>query len=81
MRSFTIANTWNGTLLAPEDQVKLQIRNEANTSLILTVDAPFYNDSSQTDEAGPILDLFNYEVVHFFFLNPDRAYLEVELGP
>ena len=80
MRSFTIANTWNGTLLAPEEQVKLQIRNQANTSLILTVNAPFYNDSART-EAGPIPDLYNYEVVHLFLLNSKGEYLEIELGP
>jgi len=80
LRSFTIGHTWNGNLLAPEDQVNLQIRNEANTSLVLIVDAPFYNDDPQT-EAGPNPSLFNYEVVHFFLLNSKGEYLEIELGP
>jgi len=75
-----IAHTWNGSQLTPEDQVNLQIRNDANTNLILTVDAPFYNDNPST-VAGPNPSLFNYEVVHFFLLNSNGEYLEIELGP
>ena len=82
IRSFTIAHTWNGTLLEPEDQVHLKLSIEANISLILKVDAPFYNDEPPTPaEPGPNPFLYNYEVVHLFLMNPDRTYLEIELGP
>ena len=75
LKSFKRAHTWK-TLLAPEDQVNLHIRNEANTNLILTVDAPFYNDDPST-AAGPNPSLFNYEVVHFFLLNSNGEYCVV----
>lgn len=79
-RSFTIANTWDGSVLLAEENVQLDISIQ-NSNMILKVDAPFYNDPAPTASPGPYPSLSNYEVVHFFLLNGENEYLEVQLGP
>jgi len=81
IRSFTIASTWNGSPIQVADNVQLHINNQNNQSLILKIEAPFYNDPAPPSEAGPLRNVTDYEVVHLFLLNEDEEYLQVSIGP
>ncbi len=80
-----IAHTWDGVPLWPKARTSLELRTTFD-SLVLTVDAPFYNDPPPDAAVGSTDGLWNYEVVEFFLSGPsvengDIPYLEVELSP
>ena len=81
IRSFTIESTWNGSPIPVADNVQLHISNQNNQSLILKIEAPFYNDPAPPTEAGPLRNVTDYEVIHLFLLNEDGEYLQVSFGP
>lgn len=84
VRSFNVEKSWNGTNLSANETVQLRISVKDNSSLILTIDAPFYNDTAPPalgNAAGPYQSLKNFEVVHFFLLNSKKEYLEIQVGP
>ena len=53
------------------------------SNLILSVDAPFYNDPVPDKPGGGSFPmLYTHEVVHLYLLGyPDLKYVEIELGP
>jgi len=52
--------------------------------LIITIDAPFYNDPVVPENVStelPVDGLWDYEVVEVFFLGENDEYLEIEVAP
>ncbi len=81
IRSFTIKSRWNGSPLPASDNIQLYIDNNANESLILWIEAPFYNDPAPPVTPGPIDSFIDFEVVHLFLLNQNNLYLQISIGP
>jgi len=58
---------------------------EGDKGLLITVDAPFFNDPKLPPDVGNVpgrVDgLWDYEVVEVFLLGEEDKYLEIELGP
>ncbi|XP_065185687.1 UPF0462 protein C4orf33 homolog isoform X2 [Sycon ciliatum] len=82
--TFSIATQWDGTPLPAKDHVKLSVcsQSAAPHSIVLKVEAPFYDDPAPPAPSGSACDqLWDYEVVEAFFLGPEEKYLEVELCP
>lgn len=81
-----IASTWDGEPLAPADQVSITLTVEAD-SVLITVEAPFYDDPAPAEPPGSRHGLWEFEVVEVFFVEAATArgerphYTEVELGP
>ena len=93
----TVGKLWSGQEL-PENEhitVKVDISHD-QTSLVISVDAPFYNDAKpgmaagegeQESSANGLLrsmsvdGLWNYEVVEVFIKGRSDKYVEVEMGP
>jgi hypothetical protein len=53
----------------------------AAVGLLISVKAPYYNNTGPDVEPGYADALWNYEVVEVFLLGPNEKYLEIELGP
>jgi hypothetical protein len=75
-----IASTWDGQPVPPSGtaDVRCQMDDDA---LIVTVDAPFFDDPRPPGSAGSTDRLWEYEVVELFLLGVADRYLEIELGP
>ena len=52
-----------------------------NENLVIRWRAPNLKNDSPEGAAGPLWELWNYDVVEFFFLGSDEHYLELEFGP
>jgi len=88
--SYTISKTWNGHELPTAwNKIDLTISaysivNNSLDSILITIDAPFYNSPvlPQAEDPPQFMDgLWDYEVVEVFFLGPNEKYLEIELSP
>jgi hypothetical protein len=78
---FTIGATWDGTPVAPEEQIQLEAWLD-ESGLHLRVDAPYYRDPPPLGPVGPTPGLWDYEVVEFFLLGADgQRYTEIEVSP
>ena len=85
--NFTIAQTWEGVLVQPEDRVHVDIAIWNNDRLQIEIIAPFYKkNASPTDEVKlqgqpPTWKLWEYDVVEIFFVCANGNYIETEFGP
>ena len=85
--NFTIAQTWEGVLVQPEDRVHVDIAIWNNDRLQIEIIAPFYKkNASPTDEVKlqgqpPTWKLWEYDVVEIFFVCSNGNYIETEFGP
>lgn len=77
---FTIASEWNGEPAGTDEVAEVTLLVEGN-ELILTVDAPFFDDPAPRAPAGRVDGLWEYEVVEVFLVGPGERYVEIELGP
>jgi len=76
----TIANLWDGEPASQSEHVAVSVRT-VGEEVIVTVDAPFYNDPAPPGKPGPTDGLWNYEVVEVFFLGRAERYFELEMSP
>jgi len=88
VNEFKIAQLWDGTKLEDKDQISLSIdvckvaEFEDQPCLVITVDAPFYNDPAPSSNGAKNFDtLWNYEVVEVFIKGRHDKYVEIEMGP
>ena len=86
MFEFKIAKLWDGTALSIDDQVSISIEvgsaDLPDPVLIVSVDAPFYNEPEPAGLGKKNLDgLWNHEVVELFIKGRHDKYLEIEMGP
>ena len=85
--NFTIAQTWEGVLVQPEDRVHVDIAIWNNDRLQIEIIAPFYKKNTfPTDEVKlqgqpPTWKLWEYDVVEIFFVCSNGNYIETEFGP
>ena len=85
--NFTIAQTWEGVLVQPEDRVHVDIAIWNNDRLQIEIIAPFYKkNTSPTDEVKlqgqpPTWKLWEHDVVEIFFVCSNGNYIETEFGP
>ena len=85
--NFTIAQTWEGVLVQPEDRVHVDIAIWNNDRLQIEIIAPFYKKNKPpTDEVKlqgqpPTWKLWEYDVVEIFFVCSNGHYIETEFGP
>jgi len=75
-----IASTWDGRPVPPSETADVRCRMD-DDGLIVTVDAPFFDDPSPPTRTGSTDRLWEYEVVELFLLGAADRYLEIELGP
>jgi len=88
-RNYTINRTWDSRI--PDDNAEIHLKISKNFvdgenlgGLIISVDAPYYNDPQVPKEipVGSLNRLWDYEVVEVFLLSEsENKYLEVELSP
>lgn len=78
---WTIKHTWDGCPLETSAHVRLQLEQEQEGGLIVSVDAPFHDDPAPTSSVGSTWELWNHEVVELFLVRQDGSYLEIEIGP
>ena len=80
---FKISKLWDGTPLSLADQVTIHVDivDQSEPSLIVKVEAPFYNDPKPIGEEKNLDGLWNYEVVELFIKGRHDKYLEIEMGP
>jgi hypothetical protein len=81
MNQFQISKLWDGTSLPESERVNLIISVQGE-ALVITVDAPFYNDPKPSAQSALNLDgLWNFEVVEVFIKGRHDKYIEIEMGP
>ncbi len=78
--SIAIARTWDGAPVKPDEAVTIELSRDARAWRI-DVDAPFHDDPAPGAAPGPVMGLWEYEVVELFVLGSGEHYLEIELGP
>uniref|UniRef100_A0A0N4ZFN3 DUF2185 domain-containing protein n=1 Tax=Parastrongyloides trichosuri TaxID=131310 RepID=A0A0N4ZFN3_PARTI len=86
--NYQISTLWNGEKLSI-NPVLINFKYKGierngileKNYLYITFEAPFYDDPSPEDFSGYTPELWNYEVVEFFFSNNSGQYIEIELGP
>jgi hypothetical protein len=84
---FSIEKLWNSSSITNHRpiQITLSSTNDKKDSLLIEIDAPFFNDpapKSSSLSPGPYPELWNYEVVELFFLaSSTNHYLELEFSP
>lgn len=76
----TVGSTWDGAPAGPGEVVEVALAIEGE-ELLVTVDAPLFDDPPPPGEAGPTARLWEHEVVEVFVLGPGERYTEIELGP
>lgn len=76
----TIANLWDGSRADSSEQVAVSVRT-VGEEVIVTVDAPFYNDPPPPGPSGSTDQLWDHEVVEVFFLGRAERYVEIEMSP
>ena len=89
VNEFKIASLWDGTKLNTADQISISIdvtrlpESPSNDPcLVISIDAPFYNDPAPPADAQKNLDgLWEYEVVEVFIKGRHDKYVELEMGP
>ena len=85
--NFTIAQTWEGILVQPEDRVHVNISIWNNDRLQIEIIAPFYKknpaplDEVQLQGQLPTWKLWEHDVVEVFFVCSNGHYVETEFGP
>merc|ERR1711865_771237 len=62
-----ISNTWDGQPCERSERVAVTVKT-VGEEVVITVDAPFYNDSAPDGPVGPTDKLWDHEVVEVFFL-------------
>jgi hypothetical protein len=80
MTRFTIQNQWNGDLGFLEDKVDVELLRHP-MGLLMTIEAPFYDDPAPPSNKGSFWTLWEYEVVEIFIVGSNGQYLEIECGP
>ncbi|MCP4867227.1 MAG: hypothetical protein GY898_00730 [Proteobacteria bacterium] len=70
----SVASTWDGTAIGPDEQVHLRLNWDERT-LTIEVDAPFHDDPPPSSWR-----LWEHEVVELFVAHGE-AYTEIELSP
>lgn len=75
-----ISNTWDGQPCERSERVAVTVKT-VGEEVVVTVDAPFYNDSAPDGPVGPTDKLWDHEVVEVFFLGRAERYTEIELSP
>ena len=85
--NFTIAQTWEGILVQPEDRVHVNVSIWNNDRLQIEIIAPFYKknpaplDEVQLQGQQPTWKLWEHDVVEVFFVCSNGHYVETEFGP
>ena len=79
--TITIAHLWNGEPAQAEEAVNLTVSTDGSGHLLVSIDAPFYNDPEPKNDVGPTDALWDYEVVELFLVGQNGNFLELELGP
>uniref|UniRef100_A0A1I7UDF4 AUDH_Cupin domain-containing protein n=2 Tax=Caenorhabditis tropicalis TaxID=1561998 RepID=A0A1I7UDF4_9PELO len=85
---YTIDHTWDGLPLAHE-AIKIDMKwhferlvgRPHKRVVKISFDAPFFDDPEPMDPPGITPQLWDFEVLEFFFANDRGQYLEVEIGP
>src|SRR3569623_538735 len=73
-----INTTWNGQPIGKHEPVKFHMEYQNNTNgpvIQINFTAPYFNDTKPNCSIGFCADLYNYEVVEFFFANDTNQYL------
>lgn len=73
---FTVEKEWNGTSLQSPEHVKGEVK-QTPEGLLLTWTAPLPN-SIPVSPPGRLWELWNFDVVEFFFRAPSGDYIEYE---
>ncbi len=77
---FHITQTWDGLALAPDYEIHGEISSSPE-GLHLTFVAPLFDYQSPKSPPGRCDNLWEFDVVEFFFLGDQEKYLEMEFGP
>ena len=80
-QNFTLANTWNDSLVSQEDRVHIEIQHSDPLSIRIEIIAPYYNNPPPSNTPGRQDKLWEYDVVEIFFVGSDGRYIETEFGP
>lgn len=89
-RKFLMGKTWDGRPTTTSPYKISFVINAITGDIVLTIDAPYFNDPRPPGEPGKCLKLYNFEVVEIFiaaYPNDDDTqaqyspYLEVQIGP
>lgn len=76
----SVSHRWDGSSLPADKQVFFTISVLAD-SLVVSVDAPYYNNPPPAAPPGNCEGLWEHEVVELFIKGKLDKYLELELGP
>lgn len=79
-QSFRMERDWFGKALGSEFVSRIDL-SWSEKSLNIVFSSPYFGDSPPATPEGPTWELWNYEVIEFFFLGEDEEYLEVEIAP
>ena len=75
-----IDRLWDGS--AADERYSLDLGVDDSThELVVSVDAPYFDDPPPSAAPGSVPDLYEYEVVELFLFGSGARYLELELGP
>ncbi len=79
MLVFDVSFTWDGSPVADDERVSVQIDGERD-ALVISVAAPFHDDPAPPG-TGSLDGLWEHEVVELFLVGAGEEYVEIELGP
>ncbi|TYT75113.1 hypothetical protein [Desulfobotulus mexicanus] len=80
MPEWTIAKTWQGEPLSPQEIIRVRSFKEKD-QLCISLEAPFHGDPPPALQPGSTDKLWQYEVVELFLVGINGDYLEIEMGP
>ena len=80
-QNFTLAKTWNGSLVSQEDRVHIEIQHSDPLTIRIEIIAPYYNNPPPSGAVGSHWGLWEHDVVEIFFVGSDGHYIETEFGP
>ena len=75
-----IERYWDGRPLPAPEHVSVQLSWDSG-DLILSVDAPYFDDPVPEHPVGSTWELWEHEVVELFLLGDSERYTEIEVGP
>ena len=83
MFKFEISHSWDGDEIDDKDRVSITIGTEggAEPVMIITVDAPYYDNPPPKKHDDTCVCLWDFEVVEVFIKGRMDKYIEIELSP
>jgi hypothetical protein len=75
-----IERHWDGRPLPAANHVSIKLSWDSG-DLILSVDAPYFDDPVPDHPVGSTWELWEHEVVEVFLLGDSERYTEIEVGP